>query len=400
MYAQMGSLKHWRNIPWNWCCQLKADRIILMVAEKEPTTTDQTPETPVYPEARILGIETSCDETAAAVVENGRVILSSVVASQIDLHAQYGGVFPEVASRQHVKAIYPIIEQSLQKAHVTISDLDAIAVTRGPGLPGSLVIGMNAAKGLAISRSLPLIGVNHIEGHLYSAWLNTPGQDTAPAPQFPLVALIVSGGHTEIILMRDHLTYERLGSTLDDAAGEAFDKVARLLGLSYPGGPAIQKAAQDGNPLAFNFPRAWLEGSYDFSFSGLKTAVLREVRRREENQTDDKTAALPVADMAASFQAAVVDVLVSKTMQAAKTFQAKEIIVAGGVSANRSLRQSFQLRVTSPLHIPHISLCTDNAAMIAAAGYFRFIRQQRDPLNMDVLPNWPLSEVSSEAFPG
>ncbi len=339
------------------------------------------------PPARILGIETSCDETAAAVVENGRYILSSLVASQVDLHAQFGGVFPEVASRQHILAIYPIIEQALQKAHLTLSNIDAIAVTRGPGLPGSLVIGMNSAKGLALGSGLPLIGVNHLEAHLYSAWLCAADGEAKPEPRFPLIALIVSGGHSELILMTDHLHYERLGATLDDAAGEAFDKVARLFGLSYPGGPAIQKAAQGGNPLAFEFPRAWLEGSWNFSFSGLKTAVMREVRNLEKLATP-----LPVADLAASFQAAVVDVLVSKTMQAARKFEVKEILVAGGVSANQALRQSFQLRAPNAL-LPPLALCTDNAAMVAAVGYYRHIHGQHDTLSMDVLPNWPISEL-------
>ena len=349
-------------------------------------------------EIRILGIETSCDETAAAVVENGRAILSSVVASQVDLHAQFGGVFPEVASRQHILAIYPIIEQALKQAHLDISDVDAIAVTRGPGLPGSLVVGINAAKGLAVGSTLPLIGVNHLEGHLYSAWLyqanGTAASDEAeseiPAePEFPLLALIVSGGHTELVLMRDHLTYENLGATLDDAAGEAFDKVARLLGLPYPGGPAIQKVVQAGSdPSKIEFPRAWLEGTWNFSFSGLKTAVLRVVRDMEELGAE-----IPVADFAASFQEAVVEVLVVKTLQAAKKFEAKAILVAGGVSANKALREAFMTRSPLPVHIPPISLCTDNAAMIAGLGCFRFWTGQRDSLDMDVLPNWPLSEI-------
>lgn len=344
------------------------------------------PETPAP--VRILGIETSCDETAAAVVENGRAILSSVVASQIDLHAKYGGVFPEVASRQHILAIYPVIEQALQHAHLTIGDIDAIAVTRGPGLPGSLVVGLNAAKGLALMNNLPLIGINHLEGHIYSAWLYQDGQNPPPAPQFPLLALVVSGGHTEIVLINDHLNYQRLGATLDDAAGEAFDKVARLLGLSYPGGPSIQAAAESGNPLAFDFPRAWLDDNWNFSFSGLKTAVMREVKKLES-----RGVALPTADIAASFQASVVDVLVSKTMHAAKKYEAKSILVAGGVSANKALRQSFSLRMSSGVHIPALSYCTDNAAMIAAAGFFRYHLNQRDSFHMDILPNWPLTEL-------
>lgn len=353
-----------------------------------PITKPKSERTASLSEVRILGIETSCDETAASVIVNGRVILSNVVASQVDLHARYGGVFPEVASRQHIKTIVPITEQALQDAHLTLSEIDAIAVTRGPGLPGSLVIGLNTAKGMALARGIPLIGINHLEGHLYSAWLYPAEGEPTPEPQFPLVALIVSGGHTEIILMNDHLSYQRLGATLDDAAGEAFDKVARLLSLPYPGGPSIQEAAKDGNPAFINFPRAWLEGSWDFSFSGLKTAVLREVRRREQFDTH-----MPVSDLAASFQAAVVDVLVTKTLQAAKEFGAKEILVAGGVSANRALRQSFQMRSQIPLHIPPFVLCTDNAAMIAAAGYYRFMKGQYGGLDMDAFPNWPLTEI-------
>jgi N6-L-threonylcarbamoyladenine synthase len=251
---------------------------------------------------------------------------------------------------------------------------------------------MNAAKGLVLGSGLPLLGISHLEGHLYSAWVHTPEATPPPDPEFPLVALIVSGGHTELILMNDHLQYRHLGATLDDAAGEAFDKVARLIGLEYPGGPSIQNASQEGNPLAYNFPRAWLEDSWDFSFSGLKTAVMREV------QHANAPSPLPVADLAASFQAAVVDVLVTKTVNAAKEYSAKNIVVAGGVSANQSLRQAIQVRATCPLHIPPIWLCTDNAAMIAGAAYFRYIAGQRDSLAMDVLPNWPLSEVPAPAI--
>lgn len=349
--------------------------------------------------ARILGIESSCDETAAAVVEDGRTILSSVVASQADLHARFGGVFPEVASRQHIRTIYKIVEQALQQAHLDLSDVDAIAVTRGPGLPGSLVVGLNTAKGLALASNLPLVGINHLEGHIYSAWLDWPrGNHSSaesdskvslkPEPNFPLLALVVSGGHTELVLVRDHLQYEHLGGTLDDAAGEAFDKVARLLGLAYPGGPSIQRAAEDGNPRAFDFPRAWLEDTWNFSFSGLKTAVLREVRELEEHMP-----ALPVANLAASFQAAVVDVLVGKTLKAAEAFGAKDILVAGGVSANRALREAFHAQATTPVHIPPLALCTDNAAMIAGAGFYRFVQGQRDALGVDVSPNWPLAEL-------
>ncbi|MBI3737760.1 MAG: tRNA (adenosine(37)-N6)-threonylcarbamoyltransferase complex transferase subunit TsaD [Chloroflexi bacterium] len=341
---------------------------------------------PILPSARILAIETSCDETACAILENGRALLGSTVASQMDIHARYGGVFPEVASRQHVLSIIPVIEDTLSKTHLTLNDIDAIAVTRGPGLAGSLVVGMNAAKGLALGMGLPLIGVNHLEGHLYSAWVHNAGESVPEEPQFPLMVLLVSGGHTELDLMTDHLTYKRLGSTLDDAAGEAFDKVARLLGLSYPGGPSVQRSAEDGDPTRFNFPRAWLEGTWDFSFSGIKTAVLRETKEYQA-----KGRSLPVPDLAASFQAAVVDVLFSKTMRAAREFDAKEIIVAGGVSANRALRQAFQNQKEFKVHIPPLWLCTDNAAMIGAAGYYRFALGHTSQLDMDVQPTWPLS---------
>ncbi len=339
-----------------------------------------------FPPSRLLALETSCDETAAAVIENGRALVSSVVASQMELHARYGGVYPEVASRQHVLSIVPVVEQALAQAHITLADVDAIAVTRGPGLAGSLVVGVNAAKGLALGAGLPLIGVNHLEGHIYSSWVYDAGEVPPPEPQFPLLALLVSGGHTELNLMTGHLTYKRLGSTLDDAAGEAFDKVARLLGLAYPGGPSIQTAAEDGDPTRFKFPRARLEGTWNFSFSGLKTAVLYETKNLEKMGRS-----LPVADMAASFQAAVVDVLVAKTIAAAREFGAKEILVAGGVSANRALRQAFKAQTEFPVNIPRLSLCTDNAAMIGAAGYFRYALGHVSEMDMDVQPTWPLS---------
>ena len=336
------------------------------------------------PPARILAIETSCDETAAAVLENGRALLVSTVASQMDIHARYGGVYPEVAARQHVLTILPVIEQTLAQAHLALSDINVIAATRGPGLAGSLVVGLNAAKGLALGAGLPLVGVNHLEGHIYSAWVYDSGETPDPEPQFPLMALLVSGGHTELNLMDAHLSYKRLGATLDDAAGEAFDKVARLLGLPYPGGPSIQTAAEEGDPTAFKFPRAWLEGTWNFSFSGLKTAVLKECKSLDGRP-------LPVADLAASFQAAVVDVLFNKTLDAAREFNVKQIVVGGGVSANKPLRDAFLAQREFPVNIPRLSLCTDNAAMVAAAGYFRYALGHTDGLEIDILPTWPLS---------
>jgi len=342
-----------------------------------------------------LAIESSCDETAAAVIQDGRALLSSVVASQMEIHARYGGVFPEVASRQHVLSIVPVVEEALGKAQISLADVDAFAVTQGPGLAGSLVVGLNMAKGLAFGAGKPLVGVNHLEGHIYSAWIHdrsliSQGSEGAesppPEPQFPLLALLVSGGHTELNLMTGHLAYRRLGATLDDAAGEAFDKTARLLNLPYPGGPSVQKAAENGDPKAFIFPRARTGGEWDFSFSGLKTAVLREVRRLEAAHQP-----VPVEDMAASFQAAVVDTLLAKTLAAARAFGVKEIVVAGGVSANKALREAFLAVDEFKVHIPKFAYCTDNAAMIAAAGHFRYTLGHRSLLDIDVLPTWPLS---------
>jgi len=351
---------------------------------------------------RILAIETSCDETAAAVVKDGRCILSNVVASQVELHARYGGVFPELASRAHVEAIVPVIEQAMREAHLGFDDLDAVAVTYGPGLAGSLLVGVNAAKGLALGRNLPLVGVNHLEAHIYAHWLEMESadrlhpKDAATSPQakkdkqmqsiralaFPLLAVIVSGGHTELIMVRDHGDYEYLGGTLDDAAGEAFDKVGRLLGLPYPGGPAIEKTATAGNPEAFKFPRAWLGDSYDFSFSGLKTAVLRVV----EKYSDPPQGRL-LADLAASFQAAVVDVLSAKAARAAEEFDATAVLLCGGVSANRSLRVMAAERSAVPVHHTPPILCTDNAAMVGACAHQRFIAGERSGWDLDVVPS-------------
>lgn len=339
---------------------------------------------------RILGIESSCDETAAAIVENGRRIISDYVSTQIDIHKQYGGVFPEVASRQHVLAVYPVIEETMNKAHLSFKDLDAIAVTRGPGLAGSLVVGLNAAKGLALSTGLPIIGVNHLEGHIYSSWVYSDRDETIPPePEFPAIVLLVSGGHSEIILLKDHLQYERLGGTVDDAAGEAFDKTARLLGLEYPGGPSVQKAAMTGDPGKYHFPVAKMARTWDFSFSGIKTAVLRTVQK-----INAEGVPLNVPDLAAGFQNSVVSILYEKTMHAARQFGAKDIIIAGGVSANKALRETFLAQSELKVFIPRLSYCTDNAAMIGAAGYQRYLAGQFDTLDMDILPTWPLSRVS------
>ncbi len=350
---------------------------------------------------RILAIETSCDETAAAVVEAGRRVVSNVVASQIELHSRYGGVFPEVASRQHVLAIQPVIEEALTKANIAaIQDLDAIAVTHGPGLAGSLLVGVNAAKGLAFASGLPLLPVNHLEGHIYSNWLALP-ERPAPVPEdsFPALVLIVSGGHTELILMSGHGQYQRLGGTLDDAAGEAFDKVARLLNLGFPGGPVIQRMATQGDPTRYPLPRALshsAEHRFDFSFSGLKTAVLNLVRQLE--QTGPPLAEQPgvVADIAAAFQEAVADVLVAKSADAAITFGVRQVCICGGVSANAMLRQVAQARFTQlglPLHIPPLAYCTDNAAMIGAAAYYRWRNNTSFPcdLSLDVFANLPVA---------
>lgn len=338
---------------------------------------------------RVLGIESSCDETAAAVVEDGRRILSNLIASQASLHAKYGGVFPEVASRRHVEVIDRVVVAALEQAHLSFEDLDAVAVTRGPGLAGSLVIGLNLAKGIALASGLPLLGINHLEAHIYSLFLL---EETHPV-QFPVLCLIVSGGHTELILMRDHGDYRRLGATLDDAAGEAFDKVARLLGLTYPGGPAIEQAARSGRAEAFRLPRAMLEGTWDFSFSGLKTAMLRLVQRLQPETREGKplnTARLPLPDLAAAFQAAVIEVLVRKASLAAREFQATQLLVAGGVSANQSLRTAMEQAAPCPVRTPPAELCTDNAAMVAAAGCYRALARQGDALDIDVLPDWTL----------
>jgi N6-L-threonylcarbamoyladenine synthase len=328
---------------------------------------------------KILGIETSCDETAAAVVEDGTRILSNQVASQVDIHARYGGIVPEVASRQHILAIIPVIKEAMADAAATWNDIDGIAVTRGPGLAGSLLIGVNTAKAISMAHRIPVTGVNHLEGHIYANWLDRNGSESKPA--FPLLSLIVSGGHTDLVLMKGHGDYVLLGRTRDDAAGEAFDKASRILDLGYPGGPAIQKASESGTP-SVQLPRAWLKGTNDFSFSGIKTALLRLV---EGGKIQNK------ADAAASFQEAVVEVLVAKALAAAIEYGVKRVILAGGVAANRLLRERLVKDSPLPVFIPDIKLCTDNAAMIAACGYFRFSAGFTDDLTLDVTPGLKLA---------
>jgi N6-L-threonylcarbamoyladenine synthase len=324
---------------------------------------------------KILGIETSCDETAAAVVEDGTRILSNQIASQVEIHARYGGIVPEVASRQHLLSVIPVIERAMTEAGVSWKDLSGIAVTVGPGLAGSLLVGVNVAKAIALSQGLPLIGVNHLEAHIYANWL---GDNSI---SFPVVCLIVSGGHSDLVLMKGHGDYVMLGRTRDDAAGEAFDKAARILGLGYPGGPAIEKASRQGT-ASIKLPRAWLKGSHDFSFSGVKTALLRLVEAGKVPS---------VADAAASFQAAVIDVLVTKTVAAARGRRVKKVLLSGGVASNGWLREQLIKYSPLPVLVPPPVLCTDNAAMIAACGYYHLKAGRTDNLDLDVVPSLKLA---------
>lgn len=328
----------------------------------------------------IMAIETSCDETAVALLSGGREILANVISSQIDIHRQYGGVVPEIASRHHLEQVNRLIDLALVEAGLTFSQVDALAVTYGPGLVGALLVGVSTVKALAYSLNLPLIGVNHIEGHIYANWLvNTE-------ISFPLLCLVVSGGHTALVRMDDHGKYQLLGQTKDDAVGEAYDKVARAMGLGYPGGPVLDKLAREGDEKAFAFPRAWLgEGSYDFSFSGVKTAVLNHLNRAAQ-----RGESINQADLAASFQASVVEVLVEKTIRASNKLGIDKIMLAGGVAANSYLREQLTARCikeVKELSYPPLVYCTDNAAMIACAAHYRLQKGERADWHLNAVPN-------------
>ena len=351
----------------------------------------------------ILGIETSCDDTSVAVLD-GFTIRSLITQSQLADHARYGGIVPEIASRRHIATIAAVHQAALAEAGVRPADIDCVAVTRGPGLSGALVVGLNFAKGLAMGLGVPLIGVNHLEAHVYATWI---GGEERGFPELPAICLVVSGGHSEITLMREHGDHRLIGRTRDDAAGEAFDKVARVLGLGFPGGPAIQRlidAGGDGSPAPFHLPRAWLKGSYDFSFSGLKTAVYRakagklgptetgRIFRDGGQKAFEQGDASAHVRMASGFQSAIVDVLVAKTAAAAREFGANSVVVAGGVAANWLLRDTMRAAVDAPLFLPEIRLCTDNAAMVAMAGAFMLQRGEIASPDLDVDPNLSLTQ--------
>ena len=350
---------------------------------------------------KVLGIETSCDETAVGVVEDGRRLLSNIVSSQVALHAPYGGVVPEVASRQHIRDMAPALEKALADSGVQLPEIDVVAATYGPGLAGSLLTGLNTAKALSFSLGKPLVGVNHLEGHIYASWLSRGGDEPPEdSPGFPLACLVASGGHTDLILMEGHGIYRLVGRTRDDAAGEAFDKAARILGLGFPGGPEIQKASEGFYGDAFPpLPRAWMRDTLDFSFSGVKTALLHLAQAQglypdspdetEDREWNDKIRRL-VGEMAANFQDAVVDVMVTKTLEMARRYNAKGIVLGGGVTANSRLRAQITSNSALPVIIPPPVLCTDNGAMIAACAYFQFSRGEEFGLDLDIDPALPL----------
>ncbi len=350
---------------------------------------------------KILGIETSCDETAVGVVEDGRLLRSNIIASQVELHSPYGGVVPEVASRQHVRDMVPALEKSLAESGFALEDIDIVAATYGPGLAGSLISGLNTAKALSFSLGVPLVGVNHLEGHIYASWLiesrdsrakTRITESPADSPGFPLACLIASGGHTDLILMEGHGIYRLMGRTRDDAAGEAFDKAARILGLGFPGGPEIQRVSQGakGNQLPA-LPRAWMKDTLDFSFSGVKTALLHLAQARGvyppgSGNLGQEQEALLVREMASVFQESLVDVMAAKLMQMAERYHARGIVLGGGVAANARLREEVAQRSTLPVIIPPPVLCTDNGAMIAACAYFQVQRGEEFGMELDIDP--------------
>ena len=344
----------------------------------------------------VLGIESSCDETAAAVVRDGQELLSNVVQTQIDIHKAFGGVVPEVAARSHIEVVLAVVDEALQKADVTWDDIDAIGVTYAPGLIGSLLIGSLTARTLAIIKNKPLYNIHHVEAHVYANFLLNP------QPQFPMLALIVSGGHSQLVLFRNHGDYDLLGQTQDDAVGEAFDKVAKIIGLPYPGGPSVSAAAESGNSRAFQFPKARMQGAYDFSFSGLKTAVLRRVQELCGKTHDFPSTQLAALlndsqrnDLAASFQRVAIETLVDKTVKAFNDFSPASVVIAGGVAANQELRRQLRERLPITIDYAPVNLCTDNAAMIATLTYYRAqIQEPADPYTLDVTPSLSMTYVA------
>ena len=338
---------------------------------------------------KILGIETSCDETAAGVVEDGRKLLSNVISSQAELHSPHGGVVPEVASRQHVRDLVPVLEQAASYSGFGLEDIDAIAVTYGPGLAGSLITGVNSAKAIAYSLGIPLIGVNHLEGHIYASWLAKANLEEDPG--FPLACLVASGGHTDLLLMEGHGKYKLVGRTRDDAAGEAFDKAARILGLGFPGGPEIQRVSE-GARGDEQLPRAWMKDTLDFSFSGIKTALLHMAQDRGiyPSPEDGIDRERLVRELASAFQESVVDVISAKLVEMAAKYKVKGLVLGGGVTANARLREEIVKRSPLPVIIPPPILCTDNGAMIAACGYFQYQRGEETGMGIDVSPGLPL----------
>lgn len=349
---------------------------------------------------RVLGIETSCDETSAAVVEDGKKLLSNVVATSLDLHAKYGGVVPEIAARSHIESITPVIEQALVDAKTDWGGIDAIAVTYGAGLGGSLLIGVLTARTLAIAKNKPLYACNHVEGHVYANFITETALQgytlQKEQPKFPMLALIVSGGHTQLVLFHDHFDYKLLGRTQDDAIGEAFDKVAKIVGLPYPGGPSVAKKAVEGNPHAYDFPKAKMPGKYDFSFSGLKTAVLRAAQSAAGKSYDFPSVGLSEllsesqkANLVASFQRAAIETLIDKAVLAYQEFAPASVVIAGGVAANQELRKQLSERLPMPIEYTDPKLCTDNGAMIAALGCYKVMHKQleADPFSLDIAPN-------------